>query len=248
MSCVDDLFKLKSENKTQVAVLIDPDKASPQSLISRMKFADEIGAAFTFLGGSFVSDYRLSEIVLNLKDYSNLPIVLFPGTTLQLVPEADAVLYLSLISGRNPEYLIGRHVESAPILQKLSLEIIPTGYMLIDGEKPTSVLYISNTMPIPNNKYDIAAYTALAGEYLGLKCVYMDAGSGAAISISPAMVSTVSKITTIPLIVGGGIRNTDQISSLAENGANLIVLGSVIEETIPNDLFKDSLKRIISNY
>jgi putative glycerol-1-phosphate prenyltransferase len=155
--------------------------------------------------------------------------------------KADAILLLSLISGRNAELLIGQHVHAAPLLKKSKLEIIPTGYILIDGGKPTSVSYVSNTLPIPNNKPAIALCTALAGEQLGLQCIYLEAGSGAEIAVSSDLIATVRKEISVPLIVGGGIRTQEQAQLAWKAGADIIVVGSAVEK---DPSFLKSLKEI----
>jgi putative glycerol-1-phosphate prenyltransferase len=158
-----------------------------------------------------------------------VPVVLFPGSNLYIHSDADGILFLSLISGRNPEFLIGQHVVAAPLLKASGLEILPTGYMLVDGGKPTTVSYISNTQPIPADKADIAACTAMAGEMLGQQLLYLDAGSGAENPVSPGMISAVKKATSLPLLAGGGIRSGEQARNAWEAGADCIVIGNVLE-------------------
>lgn len=172
---------------------------------------------------------QLDDCVRSIRAACDIPIVLFPGSTQQLCDEADAILFLSLISGRNADLLIGNHVIAAPYLKQSSLEILPTGYMLIDGGRPTTVSYISGTLPIPADKPDIAACTAVAGEMLGLRLLFMDAGSGAQQCVSEEMVATVRNQVDIPIIVGGGIRSAAQAAKLAAAGADIIVVGNAIE-------------------
>lgn len=185
---------------------------------------------YFFIGGSLILNNELDRCVRHIKAHSKVPIILFPGNTYQLSKSADGILLLSLISGRNPELLIGKQVIAAPYLKQSKLEILSTGYMLIDGGKPTAVSYISNTQPIPADKPDIAVCTAMAGEMLGLKMLYMDAGSGARQPVSNAMIEQVSKNTDIPLIVGGGIRTTEQVADKLAAGADMIVVGNAIEK------------------
>jgi phosphoglycerol geranylgeranyltransferase len=173
-----------------------------------------------------VLDFCIEEI----KKISTIPTVLFPGDISQISNKADAFLYLSLISGRNAEFLIGKHVIAAPILKRSSLEIIPTGYMLIDGGSPTTALYISNTTPIPNNRPEIAVCTAMAGELLGLKLIYMDAGSGADRPVSAAMIAAVSKNIEVPLIIGGGIQTPEKAAANVRAGADVVVVGNAFEK------------------
>jgi putative glycerol-1-phosphate prenyltransferase len=172
----------------------------------------------------------LDQVVAQIKQACDIPVLLFPGSPDQITPKADALLYLSLISGRNPELLIGQHVISAPFVKQSGLEIIPVGYMLIDGGTPTTVSYISNTNPIPANKNDIASCTAMAGEMLGLKVIYMDAGSGAKNAIPTAMIQQVAKHIQIPLIVGGGITTPEKAIENCKAGADIIVIGNAIEK------------------
>jgi putative glycerol-1-phosphate prenyltransferase len=172
----------------------------------------------------------LEELVLSIKAQTKIPVILFPGSPSQVTPAADALLYLSLISGRNPELLIGQHVISAPLVKKSGLEIISTGYMVVDGGLPTTVSYISNANPLPSNKNEIAVCTALAGEMLGMKLIYLDAGSGALMPIPTEMIKAVSEQISIPLIVGGGITTPEKAAANCRAGADLIVVGNAIEK------------------
>jgi putative glycerol-1-phosphate prenyltransferase len=217
--------------KKSIAVLVDPDKAEdPARLLHLINLANENCIDFFFVGGSLITSPNLSEVVRIIKENVNLPIVLFPGNSIQIDPSADALLFLSLISGRNPELLIGQHVIAAPVLRNTKLEIIPTGYMLINSGKITSVAYISNTTPIPDDKYSLAACTAMAGEMLGLQLIYIDAGSGAEKEISSKMIASVRKAVNIPLIVGGGINTAQKAITALESGADLIVIGNALEK------------------
>jgi phosphoglycerol geranylgeranyltransferase len=220
----------KAEGKRFFSILIDPDKLKIGRVDEIVKLAIEAKADCFFLGGSLVVNDVLDEVIMKIKAYSDIPVVLFPGSSRQLSYKADALLFLSLISGRNPELLIGKHVETAPFLKISPLEIISTGYMLIDGGVPTSVSYMSNTYPIPSNKDDIAVCTAIAGEMLGLRLLYMDAGSGAEIPVSTSMIEAVSGAIDIPLIVGGGIRTPEKAKANVEAGADIVVVGNAIEK------------------
>lgn len=220
----------------KVAVLVDPDKSNNNSMSKTLEICDKCGIIFVMVGGSLLSrpiDIFLGEI----KKKTSLPIVLFPGSLLQISKNADAILLLSLISGRNPEYLIGNHVIASPILKKSKLEIIPTGYMLIESGKTTSVQYISNTIPIPSDKIDIAVATAVAGEMLGLKLIYLEAGSGALLHVPEKMISAVKKNISVPLIVGGGIQSREQLGSIFKAGADIVVIGNSLENN-PEKLYK----------
>jgi putative glycerol-1-phosphate prenyltransferase len=181
------------------------------------------------VGGSLLTSDTLYHCVRTLKENSNIPVVLFPGNTYQIARNADAMLFLSLISGRNPEMLIGMHVLAAPYIKLAGLETIPTGYMLIDSGKPTAVTYMSNSFPIPNDKKDIAACTAMAGEMLGLKLIYMDAGSGADKTIPEDMIRFVKDSIDVPLVVGGGIKSPEQLQSILDAGADVAVVGNRFE-------------------
>ena len=226
----NQLQKAKQANEKKFAVLIDPDKQKITKVDQVLRLAEEATIDCFLIGGSLVVNDALDEVIRILKKDSNIPVILFPGSSRQLSYQADALLFLSLISGRNPELLIGKHVETAPFLKISPLEIISTGYMLIDGGVPTSVSYMSNTYPIPANKNDIAVCTAIAGELLGLKLLYMDAGSGAINPISTAMIEAVSMATDIPLIVGGGIHTPEKAAANVQAGADILVVGNAIEK------------------
>ena len=231
-SLYQQLLEDKKNGKKKFAVLIDPDKLRLNKVEDIVKVSIESHVDYFFIGGSLVVDDMLDHCLLEIKKSCNIPLVLFPGSSFQLSYKADAILFLSLISGRNPELLIGKHVVTAPFLKMSPLEIISTGYMLIDGGVPTSVSYISNTNPIPASKSDIAACTALAGEMLGLKMIYLDAGSGALNPVPTHMISTVSQTVNIPLIVGGGIQTPERAQANVEAGADLIVVGNAIEKNL----------------
>jgi len=222
-----DLFQ---QQKKQLAVLIDPDKLSDSEYATLAKIAQQAGVDFLFVGGSLLTSDSLFRCIRTLKENCELPVVLFPGNTYQVSRNADAMLFLSLISGRNPDMLIGMHVIAAPYVKLSGVETVPTGYMLIDSGKPTSVSYMSNSFPIPNNKKDIAACTAMAGEMLGLRMIFMDAGSGAATTILEEMIRFVKDSIQIPLIIGGGIRTPEKAKSILEAGADTIVIGNHFEE------------------
>ena len=224
------IVEQKAQAKKSFALLIDPDKTSVHQSKKLIELSNNAAVDFIFVGGSLLITDHLEEIVKQFKKESNIPILLFPGSPAQVTPYADALLYLSLISGRNPELLIGQHVISAPSIRKSGLEIISTGYMLIDGGNPTTASYISNSSPIPADKNEIAACTAMAGEMLGLKLIYLDAGSGAMNPISEAMISAVSSQISIPLIVGGGITEPEKAYRNCMAGADMVVVGNAIEK------------------
>ena len=231
MSVLNTLQQRHRDRKKSIAVLVDPDKAEdPARLQHLINLASENCVDYFFVGGSLVTSTNLSEVVRRIKENVTIPVVLFPGNAIQVEASADAILFLSLISGRNPELLIGQHVVAAPILRNTRLEVIATGYMLINSGKMTSVAYISNTMPIPDDKYSLAASTAMAGQMLGLQTIYIDAGSGADKEISARMIAAVRKSVTVPLIVGGGINSSRKAIAALEAGADMIVIGNALEK------------------
>lgn len=224
------LFSNYRSGKKQFVVLIDPDHAHGSYINKLTELASKGIVDCFFVGGSLMVNTMLDRTIVDIKKELDIPVILFPGSTLQVSYRADALLYLSLISGRNPDLLIGKHVETAPFLKLSPLEILPTGYMLIDGGVPTTVSYMSNTYPIPGDKVDISVCTAIAGEMLGLKMIFMDAGSGARNPVSPEMIEAVSGAIDIPLVVGGGIRTPERAAASARAGADLIVVGNAIEK------------------
>ncbi len=224
------LQQLKNERKSAFAVLVDPDKVAPADMPYLARLCNDAGVDYVFMGGSLLVDHRLDGCIQQFKAESNIPIVLFPGSPAQVTPYADALLYLSLISGRNPELLIGQHVISAPAVKSSGLEVISTGYMVIDGGAPTTVSYVSNSAPIPANKADIALCTAWAGELQGKHIIYMDAGSGAKTPITEEMIHKVSANIAIPLVVGGGIRTPEKVYAACKAGATVVVVGNAIEK------------------
>ena len=224
--------RLSDTSKKKFAVLIDPDKPSDKEIIDIVEKSKKVGVDFFFVGGSLLTTDSLDNCIKLIKSHCDIPVLIFPGNSLQISKWCDGFLLLSLISGRNSEMLIGRHVIAAPYLKLYGNEIIPTGYMLIDGGKPTSVSYMSNTTPIPHDKDDIAMCTALAGEMLGLKLIYMDAGSGAINPISAEMICKVKHTIEVPLIVGGGINTPEKAAIAAKAGADIVVVGNALEKSI----------------
>ncbi|MES2003177.1 MAG: geranylgeranylglyceryl/heptaprenylglyceryl phosphate synthase [Bacteroidota bacterium] len=222
----------KKSGKKSFAVLIDPDKVDTEKIDQLVTLAADAKVDYFFVGGSLVISSHLDECIQQIKACSNIPVLLFPGSPSQVSKYADALLYLSLISGRNPELLIGQHVLSAPFVKKSGLEIMPTGYMVVDGGAPTTVSYISNATPIPADKNEIAMCTAMAGEMLGMKLIYMDAGSGAKRAITETMIEKVARHIDIPLIVGGGITEPEKAYRNCKAGADVIVVGNAIEKDV----------------
>ena len=214
-----------------LAVLIDPDELGREEYyLSLIQTINNGAVDIVFVGGSLLTGEGFEKNLARLKADSQLPLILFPGSSIQLTKSVDALLFLSLISGRNPELLIGQHVIAAPRIAELGIKTIATGYMLIDGGKPTTASYISNTQPIPRDKPSIAAATAMAGEMLGLQCLYLDGGSGALFPVPIDTIKAVRKTTQIPMIVGGGIRSTHDADAAFRAGADIVVIGTLFEE------------------
>jgi putative glycerol-1-phosphate prenyltransferase len=224
------LIHQKAAGKKSFAVLVDPDKMNDRSMDELLELAEKARPDLFFVGGSLVVSNYLDACIEKIKVKSDVPVVLFPGSPSQISPKADALLYLSLISGRNPELLIGQHVISAPTVRKSGLEIISTGYMVVDGGAPTTVSYISHASPLPSDKSDIAMCTAMAGEMLGMKLIYMDAGSGAQKPISESMIRRVASSIEVPLIIGGGITDPEKAYRNTQAGADVIVIGNALEK------------------
>lgn len=224
------IYNIFQTSKKKLAVLVDPDKPTDKEIIELAKKGEESKVDFFFVGGSLLTNDNMDSCIKLLKQNSSIPVIIFPGNSMMLSYKADGFLFLSLISGRNPEMLIGRHVIAAPYLKLSKLEVLSTGYMLIDSGKPTSVSYMSSTVPIPYDKNDIAMCTAIAGEMLGLKLIFMDAGSGGINPISSEMISTVKHSVNIPLIIGGGIKTPEKAIESAKAGADVIVIGNVLEK------------------
>ncbi len=234
----------KQTGQKKFAVLIDPDKVRLDNMQQVIDQAKEAQVDYFFIGGSLVVNNMLDHCLESIKKKCDIPMVLFPGNSFQISYKADALLFLSLISGRNAELLIGKHVITAPYLRVSPLEILSTGYMLVDGGVSTTVSYMSNTQPIPANKPDVAMCTALAGQMLGLKMMYMDAGSGAQNPISKDMIESVSGTLDIPLIVGGGIRTPEKAFENVQAGADVVVVGNALEKD--PSLLKDIAQAIHS--
>lgn len=224
------LQALKAQNKSGFAVLADPDKIAPADMQHLARLCNDAEVNFLFMGGSLLMAHQMELCIQRFKAESNIPIVLFPGSPAQVTPYADALLYLSLISGRNPELLIGQHVASAPQVKAAGLEVISTGYIIVDGGVPTTVSYMSNTTPVPADKPEIALCTAWAGELQGKHVIYLDAGSGARRPITAEMIQKVSSNIAIPLIVGGGISDAEKVYAACAAGATLTVVGNAIEK------------------
>lgn len=226
-----NLLKNYLSNQKSLSVLIDPEVYdSEQKLSVLLEDLDDCHVDYFFIGGSLLTNPDISTLLKYLKTHTSIPLVLFPGNGLHLNNLADAVLFLSLISGRNPELLIGQHVSVAASLKKSGLEVIPTGYILVDGGRPTSVSYLSFTTAIPNDKPEIVSSTAMAGELLGMKLVYLEAGSGAIHPVPDKVIQHVRESIDIPLIVGGGINTVEKAVKVLHAGADMVVVGNKIEQ------------------
>ena len=245
MNIYNNIVANKKIKKKSFALLIDPDKQNKKQLLSIIEKAKTAKTDYFFVGGSLLTNDSLDLCLNTLKENSNIPIVLFPGNAMQVNNKADGILFLSLISGRNAEMLIGKQVITAPILKQTSLEILPTGYMLIDSGKPTTASYMSNTTPIPADKDTVAACTAMAGEMLGMKIIFMDGGSGAQNPISLKMIKTVKNSINIPLIIGGGISSGEKAIANCKAGADIIVVGNAIEK---NENLISEIADAVHNY
>ncbi|HUW06173.1 MAG TPA: geranylgeranylglyceryl/heptaprenylglyceryl phosphate synthase [Williamwhitmania sp.] len=221
----------KTGRQPQIALLIDPDKHTPTSAAAAAAVATAAGVDFIMVGGSYVSA-DANDVVSAIKESTQLAVVLFPGSPLQLSASADAIFLLSLISGRNPEYLIGNHVLAAGYIKKLGVEVIPVGYILVDGGVVSSVQYVSNTMPIPASKPDLVVATAMAGEMLGLKMIYLEAGSGATQPVPAEVIAATRSSVSIPIIVGGGLRSNESVTAALKAGADVVVVGTAVEDDL----------------
>ena len=226
---LSNIFQAKKDNKKSLAVLIDPDSLSKKDLERQMTEAINAKVDYFFIGGSMITDDCLDEALSFLKENTSIPIVIFPGSVYQINQKADAILFLSLISGRNADLLIGKHVLAAPMIKKSGIEVLPTGYMLIDSGKPTTASYVSGTFPIPNDKPSIAACTAMAGEMLGLQLIFLDGGSGAEKPVTSKMIKATADVTDSPIIVGGGISTPEKAIENWNAGADIVVVGTAFE-------------------
>ncbi len=227
---LNSIISDKKEGKKRLALLLDPDKLALKDIAKKVDLIEKTKADFVLVGGSLLFTNVMDDFVSELKKHTSLPIILFPGSALQISNEADGILFLQLISGRNPEYLIGNQVIAAPLLKQTQLEVIATGYILIESGRETTASYISNTKPIPAHKPEIAMATALAGQYFGHQLVYLDGGSGALHPVPESLIEMVAKNVTIPVIVGGGIKNRFQLDAAYEAGADVVVIGTAFED------------------
>lgn len=234
-----NIVSASTKSKKLLAVLIDPDKMKLENVSGFMTKVNQSIATHIFVGGSEVDEGITEILVEAIKKHTDLPVILFPGDIIQITDKADGILFLSLISGRNPEYLIGKQVEAVSKLKATNLEVIPTGYILVENGKETTVQSVSKTKPIKRNQVQTIIDTAKAGELLGMKLIYLEAGSGATHSIEPDIISKVKQELTVPLIVGGGIRTKEELESAYNAGADLVVIGTAFEK---DENFFDEIK------
>jgi putative glycerol-1-phosphate prenyltransferase len=225
----EEILKAKAKNQKSLAILLDPDKVDFEAIYSLSHQLKKSPATHIFVGGSHVETTKIDFLIQSLKEHVDIPIVLFPGNPSQISTFADGILFLSLLSGRNPDYLIEHHVNAVSTLRNSTLEIISTGYILIESGSETAVERISKTKPLDRNNEGYVCQTAKAGEYLGNKLIYLEAGSGAKLAVPLEMITAVSKEISIPLIVGGGIRSQKAIQAAFDAGADLVVIGTAFE-------------------
>lgn len=227
-----EILQAKADNQKLLAILLDPDKLAVDSIAELIAKIIQSPATHILVGGSSFEGNNLDELIILLKQKTSLPILLFPGNPTQISANADGILFLQLLSGRNPDYLIEHQIDAVPILEKTKLEIISTGYILIESGSETAVERVSQTKPLDRNNFDYAAQTAKAGEFIGNKLIYLEAGSGAQNAVPLEMITTVARRITVPLIVGGGIRSKKGINEAFTAGADMVVIGTAFE----NDL------------
>ena len=232
------LLEIRKDRGAGYLVLLDPDNYSLERVTEHANQMADCGVDAILVGGSLLFNSHFDEFVKAVRQGTNLPVIIFPGSSRQISPYADAILFLSLISGRNSNYLIGEQVVAAPIIRALKLEPISTGYVLIESGNTTTVEYLSGTRPIPRHKAEIAVAHALAAEYLGMKMLYFEAGSGAEFSVPSEMIKAVSEQIQLPMIVGGGIRTPEQAHKKAESGASFIVTGNILERKRDPELLR----------
>ncbi len=236
------LLEARDTKGAAFVLLVDPGSTAEDALARTVETACEAGVDAFFVGGSLVHAARPNDYVTALKRRTDLPVIGFPGAVTQVVPALDAVLYLSVVSGRNPEYLIGQHVHGAPMIRRMGLEAISTAYMLIESGTLTTAQYLSGSLPIPRSKPEVAAATALAAEMMGMRLLYADAGSGAEHPVADEMVAAIARTCSAPLIVGGGLRSADLVARKVRAGASVIVVGNAVERN-PDPAF---LRELVS--
>ncbi len=239
MSIYESLLATSKSKGAGYFVLVDPDKIASDKLPSFIEQATEAGVDAFLIGGSLIVDDSFEQCIKTIKQHTKVPAVIFPGGVMQISPSADAILFLSIISGRNPQHLIGDQVLAAPIIKRIGLEAISTAYMLVESGRTTSAEFMSNTQPLPRHKTDIAVAHAMAAEILGFKMIYLEAGSGAEQSVPEEMIGGITKYCSVPLIVGGGLRTPDDARKKIQAGAKFIVTGTVLEKDNSISLVKE---------
>lgn len=245
MGILKKILELKKIDKKQLAVLIDPDKLSAEELINLIGKVQKSPINYILIGGSLLSSDQMDNYIEIIKNNISIPVIIFPGSVHQISNKADGILFLSLISGRNPEFLIGSQVVAAPLLKRANIEVLSTGYVLVDSGVQTTASYISNTTPLPRNKADIAVATALASEMIGHKIIYLDGGSGAKFEVPKEMISSVKKNIEIPLIIGGGINSKEKLKTAFNAGADIVVIGTAIEN---NPEFLEDISEVMAMF
>ena len=230
MALYKRLLQIVQKRGAVYFVLLDPDKTSFDELLSTAKTCDSQGVDGLLMGGSLLMSDQLDNLIESIQKEVSLPVILFPGDGSQLSRHADGILFLSLLSGRNPQFLIGEHVLAAPKIRLLGLEAIPTGYLLVNSGETSAVEFMSNTKPLPRDKTEIAVAHALAAEYLGMKLIYLEGGSGAKFSVPETMIRAVCDVVSIPVVVGGGIKTPDEAIAKVNAGASFVVTGNILEE------------------
>lgn len=244
MTTLERLLQVRQDRGAGYLLLIDPDKIDSAKLPTFIREATSSGIDAFLVGGSLILSNEFDKTLKIIKENTKTPVIIFPGSVSQVSSVADAILFLLLISGRNPDHLIGNQVIAAPIIKRMGLEAISTGYMLIEGGNVTSAEFMSNTKPIPREKSDIAVAHALAAEFIGMKMLYLEAGSGAQESVPDEMIKKVTRSCTLPIIVGGGIRTPEEARSKVKAGASFIVTGTIIEENSHSSLIKEFARAI----
>ncbi len=239
MKIYDQLLNIISSKGAAYLMLLDPDKIDSDKTVRFIKKCEASGVDGFLMGGSLLMGGGFEDSLKSVKTITKLPVIIFPGGVEQVCAGADAILFLSVISGRNPEHLIGKHVMAAPVIKRIGLEAISTGYIIVESGATTTAQYLSGSVPVPRNKAEIAAATALAGEYMGMQLIYLEAGSGAENHVPVKMVKTVSEYCSVPLVVGGGIKSPNTARDIVENGAKIIVTGNHFEDEDNWQMIKD---------
>jgi phosphoglycerol geranylgeranyltransferase len=247
MNTYERLLQAKRDHGAGYLLLLDPDKIDLKNLPAFIIEATQSGVDAFLVGGSLMLSNEFDKVLQVIKEQASVPVIIFPGSLFQISSVADAILYILLISGRNPDNLIGNHVIASPIIKRMGLETISTAYMLIEGGNVTSAEFMSNTKPIPREKPDIAVAHALAAEMIGMKMIYLEAGSGAKMSVPDEMIKKVTKYCSLPLIAGGGIRTPEEARKKVAAGASFVVTGTIIEEHTDGSLMKKFAQAIHSS-